>query len=52
MVFPLRVQREPGTGENIDELVPFGLAVTISMPGQIALYDEVRARVRPAPVRP
>lgn len=52
MVLPLRIQREPGTGENIDELVPFGLAVTISMPGQIALYDEVRARVRPAPVRP
>ncbi|TGT35910.1 hypothetical protein EN808_30640 [Mesorhizobium sp. M8A.F.Ca.ET.165.01.1.1] len=52
MLLPLRIQREPGTGENIDELVPFGLAVTISMPGQIALYDEVRARVRPAPVRP
>jgi hypothetical protein len=52
MVLPLRIQREPGTGENIDELVPFGLAVTISMPGQIVLYDEVRARVRPPPVRP
>lgn len=52
MVLPLRIQREPSTGENIDELVPFGLAVTISMPGQIALYDEVRARVRPGAVRP
>lgn len=30
----------------------FGLAVTVAMPGQIALYDEVRARVRPAPVMP
>lgn len=52
MVLPLRIQREPDAGMTVDEMVPFGLAVTVAMPGQIALYDEVRARVRPAPVRP
>ncbi|MDQ6438078.1 S8 family serine peptidase [Mesorhizobium sp. LHD-90] len=52
MVLPLRVQRDPDPGATVDELVPFGLAVTVAMPGQIALYEEIRARVRPAPVRP
>lgn len=52
MVLPLRVQREPDPGASVDELVPFGLAVTVAMPGQIALYEEVRARVRPTVVRP
>jgi hypothetical protein len=52
MVLPLRVQREPDMGEPVDESVPFGLAVTVAMPGQIQLYDEVRARVRPQPVSP
>jgi Subtilase family len=52
MVIPLRVQREPDMGEPVDESVPFGLAVTVEMPGQIQLYDEVRARVRPQPVSP
>jgi hypothetical protein len=47
MMLPLRVQREPDSGAAIDDAVPFGLAVTVSMPGEIALYDEVRARVRP-----
>lgn len=52
MVVPLKIQREPDAGATVDEMVPFGLAVTVSMPGQIALYDEVRARVRPTPVSP
>lgn len=52
MVLPLKIQREPDAGATVDEMVPFGLAVTVAMPGQIALYDEVRARVRPAPVMP
>jgi hypothetical protein len=47
MMLPLRVQREPDSGAAIDDAVPFGVAVTVSMPGEIALYDEVRARVRP-----
>ncbi|WP_292387095.1 toll/interleukin-1 receptor domain-containing protein [Mesorhizobium sp.] len=41
----------PDPGASVDELVPFGLAVTVCMPGRITLYEEVRARVRPA-VRP
>jgi hypothetical protein len=52
MVVPLRVQREPDAGGVEDAAVPFGLAVTVCMPGQIELYEEVRARVRPQPVRP
>ncbi|MDZ4379730.1 MAG: S8 family serine peptidase [Parvibaculum sp.] len=51
MTLPLRVQREPASGEVADEAAHFGLAVTIAMPGQAQLYDEVRARVRPQPVR-
>lgn len=52
MMLPLRIQREPDPSATVDELVPFGLAVTVCMPGQIALYEEVRARVRPTAVRP
>lgn len=52
MALPLKIQREPDAGTTVDEMVPFGLAVTVAMPGQIALYEEVRARIRPAPVRP
>ena len=44
MTIPLVIQRDPDQGVPIDEMIPFGLAVTISMPGEIALYDEVRAR--------
>ena len=28
-------------------LAPFGVAVTICMPGEIGIYDEVRARLVP-----
>jgi hypothetical protein len=41
----LTVQREPDQGAVIDEPVPFGLAVTIAMPGVIELYEEVRQRL-------
>lgn len=47
MTVPLVVQRDPDQGAAIDEPVPFGLAVTLAMPGEVALYDEVQARVRP-----
>jgi hypothetical protein len=47
MALALKVQREPDMGDPVDELAPFGLAVTIAMPGQFQLYDEVQARVRP-----
>lgn len=42
-----RVQREPDASETIDDAVLFGFAVTIAMLGEIALYDELRTRVRP-----
>lgn len=41
----LVVQRDPDAGPPIDEPVPFGLAVTISMPGLVGLYEEVRQRL-------
>lgn len=47
MTLSLRVQREPDAGETVDDPVPFGIAVTVARSGQIALYDELRARVRP-----
>lgn len=50
MTIPLVVQREPDQGATIDELVVFGLAVTIAMPGEVRLYDELYARVQP-PIR-
>lgn len=50
MTIPLVVQRDPDQGTPIDEPVVFGLAVTLAMPGEVALYDEVLARVQP-PIR-
>ena len=47
MTIPLIVQRDPDQGAPVDEAIPFGLAVTISMPGEVALYDEVHARAAP-----
>lgn len=41
----LVVQRDPDSGAQIDEPVPFGLAVSISMPGLVGLYEEVRQRL-------
>jgi hypothetical protein len=41
------VQREPDRGAKIDEQVPFGLAVTITMPGVVEVYNQARTRVRP-----
>lgn len=50
MTIPLVVQRDPDQGAPVDEVIPFGLAVTIAMPGEVALYDEVRARAA-SPIR-
>lgn len=53
MTIPLVVQRDPDQGAPVDEAIPFGLAVTISMPGEIGIYDEVRARLAlPVQARP
>ena len=47
MTVPLVVQRDADQGTAVDEAIPFGVAVTICMPGEIGIYDEVRARVVP-----
>lgn len=47
MTVPLTIQRDPDQGAAIDDAVTFGLAVTLAMPGEVTLYDEVFARVRP-----
>lgn len=41
----LVVQRDPDQGAAIDEATPYGLAVTLSMPGMVGVYDQVRARL-------
>jgi len=41
----LSVQRDPDQGATIDDEVPFGLAVTLTMPGVIEIYDQVRQRL-------
>lgn len=48
---PVQVQRERDQGTPIDDAVPFGLAVTIEMPGAIQVYDQVlpNIQVRPRP---
>ena len=43
----LIIQREPDQGSAVDEEVPFGLAVTLTMPSIVELYDQVRARIQP-----
>lgn len=49
MSLRLKIQREPDPAGPVDELVPFGLAVTLAMPGEVRLYDQVRDRVQPRP---
>lgn len=43
------VQRDPDQGGVIDDRIPFALAITLTMPGIIQIYEEARARV---PVQP
>lgn len=45
MVIPLTVQRDPDAGSVIDDPVPFGLAVTLTMPGVTEIYEQVRQRL-------
>jgi hypothetical protein len=46
----LIIQREADRGSKVDELIPFGLAVSIAMPGAVEIYVQAQARVgiRPA----
>jgi hypothetical protein len=45
MTTELVVQRDSDQGRTIDEPIPFGLAVTLTMPGVVEIYDQVRARL-------
>lgn len=45
----LTIQREPDQGAVIDEPIPFGLAVTFTMPGVTQIYEEVQARLAISP---
>lgn len=47
MTLTLKIQRDPDPAAPIDEAVPFGLAVSLEMPGEFRLYDQVRARLQP-----
>ncbi|MFC3320449.1 hypothetical protein [Mesorhizobium cantuariense] len=51
MSLRLKIQRDADPAAPVDELVPFGLAVSLAMPGEIRLYDQVRARVQPRPAQ-
>ena len=44
-----QIQREVDQGDVIDEPVPFGIAITISMPGVQEIYEQARARIQPTP---
>jgi hypothetical protein len=52
MTIDLVVQRDPDPGTPIDEPVPFGLAVTIAMPGVVGVYQQVAQRLGIAPRQP
>lgn len=45
MSIALTVQRDPDQGAVIDEPIPFGLAVTLTMPGIVEIYEQVRQRL-------
>lgn len=45
MTIDLVVQRDPDPGTPIDESVPFGLAVTLAMPGVVEVYEQARVRL-------
>lgn len=49
MTLPLIVQRDPDQGPVIDEAIPFGLAVTLTMPGVETIYEQVMQRLRVVP---
>jgi hypothetical protein len=45
MSIPFTVQRDPDQGNVIDDPVPYGLAVTLTMPGVVEIYEQVRQRL-------
>jgi len=49
MSIQLTVQRDPEQGAPIDEAIPYGLAVTLTMPGVVEIYEQVRQRLGVVP---
>ena len=45
MSIQLTVQRDPDQGLTVDEAVPFGLAISLTMPGVVEIYEQVRQRL-------
>ena len=45
MSIQLTVQRDPDQGVAVDDPIPFGLAVTLTMPGVVEIYEQVRQRL-------
>jgi len=41
----LGVQRDPDQAVVIDQPIPFGVAVTLAMPGVVEIYDQVKQRL-------
>ena len=48
-VVTLTIQRQPDQGSPIDETIPFAVAITLTMPGIMQIYDEVWARLAVVP---
>jgi hypothetical protein len=46
---PVQVQRERDQGTPIDDAIPFGLAVTVEMPGGVQVYDQVLPNIQIPP---
>jgi hypothetical protein len=46
---PVQIQREKDRGTPIDDPIPFGLAITIEMPGAVQIYDQIRAAIAVKP---
>ncbi|WP_271671941.1 S8 family peptidase [Bradyrhizobium sp. CCBAU 51627] len=46
---PIQIQRERDQGTPIDEPIPFGLVITIEMPGEDQIYEEVLTSVQVRP---
>ncbi len=45
MTVRLVIQREPDAGSAVDDPVPFGLALSLAMPGVVDLYQQVQQRL-------
>ncbi|KYK46229.1 hypothetical protein A1D31_33150 [Bradyrhizobium liaoningense] len=46
---PVQVQRERDQGVPIDEPIPFGLTVTVEMPGAVEVYDQILPNIQVQP---